>query len=503
MIRLFGGKTDHPMADPREAKRILGELPAQDAFKSLEELTHWLESVSAAEGFRPEARIQTLAMIDEAAQQRLRRLAREYFAAERPSRFQENRLWTALHGYWRQAGVSLARAVDLFVQGAKGAENAKGALPLLLVRTLRALAQQVKWMHLRYGPIDAAAWGLFNGVYAYAEVRELTQAKVVPYPGVAGESTPQLEFLKGAMFGASAPDCLLPREADFAERVIADFAPGFTLAAAPLPAQAFWTDLGKPMAPARASRAPASGPGVRFLGAGGALAEIEALIERVYTSGQVPSSLGAGAGLEPEFVLEVLRHLATNWSPQQPERRSQRHAVKSRLSVAHGYEGVIGALGGSGSLDFDAQGSESWIVENVSAGGFGAVVPQLKGDWLRVGAVLALQPEGGTNWVLGLVRRVNKTTPQQARVGVETLCRTPEVLRFGVGGGATASEEGVLMRNGGTSEARILLKPGVYAPLQNLETERGAHRFVYIPQGLAERGEDYDIARFREMVRES
>jgi len=35
-------------------------------------------------------------------------------------------------------------------------------------------------------------------------------------------------------------------------------------------------------------------------------------------------------------------------------------------------------------------------------------------------ALLALQPEGGTNWVLGVVRRVNKSAGQQARVGIET-----------------------------------------------------------------------------------
>ena len=37
----------------------------------------------------------------------------------------------------------------------------------------------------------------------------------------------------------------------------------------------------------------------------------------------------------------------------------------------------IGVLGGGESLDFDNKNTESWIVENVSAGGFGAVVPQL------------------------------------------------------------------------------------------------------------------------------
>ena len=52
-------------------------------------------------------------------------------------------------------------------------------------------------------------------------------------------------------------------------------------------------------------------------------------------------------------------------------------------------------------------------------------------------------------------------------------------------------------------ETRIVLRPGVFAPAQNLEIARGDRHHVYIPQAVAERGEDYEIARFREMVRES
>jgi hypothetical protein len=50
-MKLFGaGKPDHPMAERKDAARLLGELPAQD-LKALEELAHWHESVGAAEGF--------------------------------------------------------------------------------------------------------------------------------------------------------------------------------------------------------------------------------------------------------------------------------------------------------------------------------------------------------------------------------------------------------------------------------------------------------------------
>jgi hypothetical protein len=501
MIKLFGSaRPDHPMADPKEAKRILEELPAQDPIKALEELGHWHESVSQAEGFRPEQRIRLLLQIDDAAQARVKKITRDYQSPARLSRVQENRLWTAAHGYWRQAGLGLAHGVDLFVRGAKGAESAKSLLPQLLVRCLRALAQQIKWMHLRYGPYDLAVWGVFNRVYGYAEARNLAQS------GVQGDTTPQLEYLRGLMFSASSPEGMLPVEIGLAEQVIAQLAPRCVLAATSAAELPYWVDIGQPMAPLRAVQPPAPAAGLRCFGAGAALEEVKSLADRIRATAAVPSTLDVDAPGGADQVLEVLEHLAMYWSPQPPERKHQRHNVKSRLNVTNGLQGVIETLGESASLSFDGSATESWIVENVSAGGFGAIVSQVKGDWLRVGALVAMQPEGGSNWVVGLVRRVNKTVGQQARVGIQTLSRSPAVSQFVISGsrGGTG-EQGVLLKGNdpASAEVQIALRPGVFAPGQNLEATRGGRQHVYMPTAFGESGEDYEIGRFRELVRES
>ncbi len=506
MIKLFGGgKADHPLADPKEARRILDALPADDAYKALDELAHWLDSVAAAEGYRPLERIQTLYLVDDAAQPRLRKLAREYAAATRPSKFTENRIWGAVHAYWKSAGLAYARAIDLFAQNAKGADAAKTLLPGLLVRALRSLAQQVKWMHLRYGPMDMAVWGIVNNIYAFAESRNLVSAAVTPYSGGA-ESTPQREFLKAAFFSASSPDSLLPIEAEFAERMVGELSGKFALEKARSPEHAFWTDLGQPVPPQRMLRTPAVSPGLRYFGAASARAELEATIGRIQSAGRAPPELLQGAMSETDAVLDVMRHLAMHWSSTPPERRSQRHAVKSRLSVTHGFDSILGVLGPSAeqTLDFEMKGVESWIVENVSTGGFGALVPQLKGDWLKVGTLLAMQPDGGSNWVIGLVRRVNKSAGQQARIGIQTLAKAPHASSFTFAGAFGTSEMGVLLRSTDAAggDAHIVLKPGVFAPGQNLEMARGQRQHLYLPQALTERGEDYEIGRFREMIRE-
>jgi hypothetical protein len=503
MLKLFGGgKPDHPMADPKEARRLLDDLPVHDPVKALEELSHWFESVSSVEGFKLDQRVQLLLQIDEAGQPRIRKLAREYFASVRPSKVQENRLWKGIHEYWSQAGQAFGRAVDQFVSSAKGADAAKSQLPLLLARALRSISQQIKWMHMRYGPVDLSAWGVFNRVYGFAEFRGLAGAKVVLYPGVPGESTPQQEFLKGVVFSASSPDALLPIEVDLAERLIGDFTPKFTLSSTPGPDMSYWTDLNQNMAPQRLVRPPPQTPTLRCFGASAALAEVTAHLQKIESSRQVPAALNLGDAYEPEIVMDVLSHLALYWSLEPPERKHPRHMVKSRLSVAHGFDGLLGVLGESESLDFESTGVESWIVENVSAGGFGAIVQQLKGDWLKVGALIAIQPEGGNNWVTGIVRRVNKVGNGQARVGIQSISKAPLAGNFWTG---VTTEKGVVLKSGesDSGEVRIVLKPGVFVPGQNLESERGGRFHVYMPQSVEDKGDDFEIARFREMIREN
>jgi hypothetical protein len=471
-MKLFGGgKPDHPMADLKAARKILDELPPQD-LKALEELTHWHETLSAAEGFKLEDRAQRHSAIDDTASLRLRKLAAEY---DRGSRAQQNLLWARIHEYWRQSGQAHSRTLDAKTP------------PGMLSAALRALAQQLKWQQVRYGPVDAEVWGLLNRVFATAEARGVNEAKP--------------EFLKAALFSASSPDSLLAREIDVAERLISALAPAFAMAKAPALDLPYWTDLAQPMAPARGKQPPQPGPGVRYLGAGSAAATLAGWIKTVERSRQAPSDLKLGVEVDPEILLGVLRHLAAHWSSEPPERRHARRPMKTVLTIAHGFDGVLEALGGGDSLNFDKQAGEAWAVENISAGGFGAIAPQSKTDWVRVGTLVAAQPEGGDHWLVGTVRRVNRLSATEIRVGVQTLSHAPAVSLFNT---KSAEAPGVLLPPPGpaTGEAAIALRAGVFVPGENLERRAGERQHVYMPQGVAERGDDYEIVKFREMIRE-
>jgi hypothetical protein len=510
MLKLFrGGKADHPMAELKEAKRILEELPVNDAFKSLEELTNWLESVGAAEGFKPDYRAQLLLLLDESAQIHVRKLSRDYLAAVRPSKFQENRLWLAVFGYWRQAALSLATCIDFFATGAKGGDALKNVMPLLTVRAMRALAAQLKWQSFRYGPMDNALWGILYRIYALCESRRCATVKAQVYPAVPGESSPELEFLKAVMFSASSPDSLLPLETELMERLVAHYAPGFSLLAQPAGA-AYWLDLAGSVAPLRLIKPPPASPTLRYFSAGGAVADLEKVRQSIKATGAVPTSINLGGSYEPSVVLDAIDHLALYWSTTPPERKAPRHQVKSRLIVTHGFEGLMGALDPASTLDFDKAAEENWIVQNVSTGGFGAMIPQVKGDWLKIGCLLGLQPEGGKNWVIGVLRRVSRDTAQQASVGIQTIAKSaaPIHLRLQSGqlGTSEANEVGILLdplSTATSTEALVVLRAGAWVPGQNLEVDTDGISLLLMPIGVAERGEDYELVRFRQMIRDT
>jgi len=498
MLKMFGGAAaDHPMADAKEAKRILDELPTQDA-KALEELAGWHESLAAAD-LKADLRIQRQLAVDEAAQARIRKLAREVLTpSAQTSKFQDTINWTRLHEYWRQAGLSFARSIDSFLQGAKGAD--KTLLPLTVSRALRCIAQQIKWQHVRYAPADIHVWGVLNRIYAFAELRGVTEARVNLYAGGV-ESTPKQEFLKAQMLGACSPDSLQPLEVEIAERVINDLAPSFTLGAQPDRELLYWTDLALATAPLRSLREPKPSTSVRFFGPGSAAAALAALIRKIETNREVPAGLNLGASYDHEAVLSAMGHLAVYWDREPPERRHPRHSVKSKLVVAHGFSGVLEALGGTGgSLDFNPAVAESWAVENVSAGGFGAVAKPAKSEWLKVGTLVAMQPDGGPNWVVGTVRRVSRVSRDEARIGIETLSRAPALSRFS---GGAEEEQGVLLASDETGETSIALRAGVFTRGRNLEAAVDGKQHVYMPQSVDERGDDYEIALFRAMIRES
>jgi hypothetical protein len=246
-------------------------------------------------------------------------------------------------------------------------------------------------------------------------------------------------------------------------------------------------------------------PGVKYFGADRAYERLRALREEIARNGEAPADLSPSAPASAEAFLDVIDHLAHYWSPILASRQHARHGIKSRLTVAWGFDGVVDALDPESSLSFEKNPMESWIVANASAGGVGALVPSIPGEWLRIGYLVAMRPEGGRRWLLGMVKRLTRIDEMTTQVGIQTLARAPSALSFRVQSGNTttlSTEVGILLDPGYTEvEVPVILRTGTGAPGRSLVLEREGRRTQLLPVTVSARGPDYEIVGCRQLVR--
>lgn len=496
-------RSQHPLAEEKEARALLADIPTGDPYRALEELAYWVESVRGADDLRPARVWDLLSQLDRAAKPHQRKLSQDYLeAAARLQKFQEQRIWNTVVEFWRQ----LAASYESLLAASTPVGAQRPLLPSIAARAIRAHTLELKWALLRYGPVDPTLWGRLAALYLQAEQGEFAGRVCEVYPGTYGNSTVTREYLKALMLMMSSNGNLPPRKLEIGERVVAQLSEHFVLSAEPGAGCAYLVDLGAAKPPARLVARVAPQPGCRYFGPGTAYERLQALIERLAGGGNVPTDINLGGDFDVETVLEVLRHLLRQWAVVPPERSGERRQSYSRLQVVHDMERLLGVLGARGESPGLDDVAESWTVENESESGFGAVIPASRGDWIRVGSMLGFRYEDGNAWGVGVVRRLVNTEDNQRYVGIQTLARgcTPvRLVPVGPSGKPLdGAQDGLLLPSnapgsGAANEVNILLRLGGFARQRNYEMTAYDRRYVVAPKALVEAGTDFDMARFR------
>jgi hypothetical protein len=437
MLGIFSSKPDHPLADAKEAKKVFDALPGREPQGAVEEATGLLESLPGVEGFKPEQRLALIFQLDEAAIVPARRLGREYVSA-RLSRPQEQRLFEASRDYWKALIAAYEDSLRRFDSKEKNTETLKPLLPLLYARLLHAAGQLLKWGQFRYGPIDGDLWTTMGRAYLGAVAQKVVDKALPLYPGTTEQTTPEAEYLRALVFQASSMDNLLPVEVELAEHLIAHFLRRFVFTAEVRSDNVYWVDAVTSAPPARLAKAPAISPTLRFFNSIPAVDAVLKLQQRISQDGKTPGDVSLGGNYTPDSVLPVLEHLAMCWAPKPPMRNHARHRVASRLMVVHSIAGIHRQLSGSG----DFTECEDWVVDDVSQGGMGAKVALGGADWIRIGSLVGILPQGGGNWLVGMVRRFSRSSESVGAVGIQTLSKTPRAIVADAGGLRT---EGILL----------------------------------------------------------
>jgi hypothetical protein len=151
------------------------------------------------------------------------------------------------------------------------------------------------------------------------------------------------------------------------------------------------------------------------------------------------------------------------------------------------------------ALNFTVSSTESWVVEDVSDNGFGALVPASATDWIRVGEIIGVRVEGSQHWGVGLVRRVSRDEQRECHVGIEMISHRVIVVRISAVAATGESDTAILLS--GTpdvnGEVGLVTRAGRFDPRSSVQVNGRTKSYVFVPSRLADAGDDFDWGLFQ------
>ena len=500
---IFGKKSGHPLATMKSAQAILDDLPTGDAYGSLAEITGLVELLMKGNEFKLDFQLEMLRFLDGAASSYVRKMSREYFAPYELNKFQGNRLWLGLSSWSNQISSAYLEMFTEFSEIEKPSHTTKAQIPQLASRTVHALMWKLKYICSHYGHVDNALWVSLLQIYKHAEQNQYLGSSPSLFKTFSEHSTVQAELSHVMIWNDVGLSVLSPKYIHLTERILAHFCDAIEFQAKPIQNSRLFFDLDNLSEPVRVNAGSTPKSSIRFVGIVEMKAKLEDLI-KVLNKNIVPNDLNLGGSYDADLVREAAQYLL-NYILVPPVRRNARREVNVTMSVVNGFEQVAAKAEAWGG--FDKEGSMEWVTEEISASGFSCVIPAKGAESVGVGSLLGHQPDGVPHWGAAVVRRlVRDDENNQLRIGAEIL--SSHIASVMVNEKDAVSDSGqralwlYARQDDKTGEAQMLMQTDTFASNQSLQILLGGKNYLLMPNVLEEKGLDYDLAKFRFVVRE-
>ena len=502
--RILGRSPDHPLESKTARRELPGELSRMAPLAALDEISAYLDAVKTADELRPARALEIVAFLNALGEPLQRQLTKEYLGTPaKLTKFQQGRLWTGTFTYWTQLAEAYRCCLAKWQVGASGALVLKPHMPEVICGALRARAGQLKWTLLRHGSADARLWREIHDLYRIADQLAVTQKRC---PIAGEESTADHEFMCATVLAISSPDAMLAPQIDLAERIIAQLAPHFRLSERPEDGSLHIVNLSSQEAPGRISVSVNGDDDLRWLALANAALEVGKMIQSIDKNNATPDQLQVMRDVDPVLLQATLRHLSRCWSMIPMERKQPRRRSTELLTVVHEFDEVAASVGGLFLDSPFVSNEEEWVVENESYGGFGVFVSHTQGAWLRIGSAIGVRRHEGAAWGAGVVRRITLDEKGNRYVGIEMLASGGSAVTIrsaslsAKGGSISARGELCVLLGSGEaskSEVTLLMRANLFSSAQSLLMQAYDRQYLLLAGALVERGDEFDLARYR------
>ncbi|MDP1652224.1 MAG: hypothetical protein Q8L56_05820 [Rhodocyclaceae bacterium] len=440
-------------------------------------------------------------------------------------------LWQALlMGYLRCLEGRLAGDADLDLQAAQICQRALATLADDYADLVRAGRQP-----------DSALWRFAHALYGSAETLHVTTQAVADDLRSEHPAAPAAAYVELVLLAAASLHELPPRQQGWVMRWARRWAGKVTILLAEPPSLAaalpLCVDLESDAPP---SFMPQSGSGARWLDTGKLRKSLKQRLTLLARGdpADTPASLGLGADCQQPACGEVLQRIYPRWAKGGVMRRYERHPMSGGCRFVAGVEAIHYYV--SGHQSFKPPGSassdelrrqreelamfgrvatrfeeeysqdhgfqlenwtlvEDWGMFDQSEDGLRLVRPNAQaGGRLGIGQLVAVQPGGRSDMLLGVVRWT-QLTGDGLVTGIQLIPGRPQpvaVRRTGVMAEPDEYQRGFLLPplEAHVLPACLVLPPGRFKPERIMEvwTQIATRRFKL--KELVERGADFERA---------
>ena len=451
---------DHPLQSVNDARQVLAEIAAGDPDKALADITNWVAGMNAAESFTPGRRARILLALDEAARPLWRVKSENYLLPDGPGGRRGEGDASILRALFDSASEFAAGFETVLTESADPDRSSRWVEEnhvLIHARNMRWLARRLALSHMLRLDSVGAIWERTHRLYHLAEEYEVARIPVSVFAGDRVKSSVRQEYTHMLLLELASPEGMKARDIELAFRIARNVAGSVRLEAERSTEAPFCIVPEGASRPGPAALAKGK-PGALYIASLAGLPRLRDMLERDRNSEDAAPDTLYGHEYTVGQRRALIKRLLEYWGADAPQRRNRRVPLASKARIVAGFERVVEVIPALDKnavspeearrdlqLSIDdttrtlsraklraAQSIGSARVIDASNGGLGLAISRGDASWARLGAIVAVAIEPGSDWLVGVLRRLF-ALDKELRLGIQVLSKAPRVLMINPG----------------------------------------------------------------------